>query len=103
MAVAKVINNHSNMFSQLILVCICFPGVLQILSIYYFTIFIIILQNSSNSSDGHTGIALQPNSHMLNSDDERRVNLVVESTPTGFIGFTLRGGAEYGLGIYISG
>jgi len=39
----------------------------------------------------------------LNSDDERRVNLVVETSPTGFIGFTLRGGAEYGIGIYVSG
>ncbi|KAK3714538.1 hypothetical protein QZH41_003883 [Actinostola sp. cb2023] len=59
--------------------------------------------NSSVSSDGQTGITLQPNSHLLNSVDERRVNLVVESTPAGFIGFTLRGGAEYGLGIYVSG
>ncbi|XP_031555328.1 PDZ domain-containing protein 7-like [Actinia tenebrosa] len=62
------------------------------------------VQNSSTSSVGsHNSITLQPNSHLLNSDDERRVNLAVESTPTGFIGFNLRGGAEYGLGIYVSG
>ncbi|EDO48682.1 predicted protein, partial [Nematostella vectensis] len=41
--------------------------------------------------------------HILNRSEERRVNLVVEPTQTGFIGFNLRGGAEYGLGIYVSG
>ena len=55
------------------------------------------------SSDSTThSIELQQHAHLLNGADERRVNLTVEDTPTGFIGFNIRGGAEYGLGIYIS-
>jgi len=40
---------------------------------------------------------------LLNSADERKVNLQVQSTANGFIGFNLRGGSEYGLGLYVSG
>lgn len=58
---------------------------------------------ASSGSGGSASIALQHNSHLLNSADERKVNLQVQSTANGFIGFNLRGGSEYGLGLYVSG
>ena len=58
------------------------------------------LQASSGSGGSLT---LQHNSHLLNSSDQRKVNLQVQSTANGFIGFNLRGGSEYGLGLYVSG
>lgn len=64
----------------------------------FFTFF---YQASSGSGSG--SIALQHNSHLLNSADTRKVNLQVQSTANGFIGFNLRGGSEYGLGLYVSG
>ena len=40
---------------------------------------------------------------ILDSDaKERRLNLRIESNKEGFIGFNIRGGLEYGLGIYVS-
>ena len=65
--------------------------------VYYF------LYQASSGSGGSASIALQHNSHLLNSADQRKVNLQVQSTPNGFIGFNLRGGSEYGLGLYVSG
>ena len=58
---------------------------------------------ASSGSGSNAGITLQHNSHLLDNADERRVNLSIESTVNGFIGFNLRGGCEYGLGLYISG
>lgn len=58
------------------------------------------LQTSSGSGGS---LILQHNSHLLNSADQRKVNLQVQSTANGFIGFNLRGGSEYGLGLYVSG
>ena len=37
----------------------------------------------------------------LNGSNERKVNLTV-TTPNQFLGFNIRGGGEYGLGIFVS-
>jgi len=58
---------------------------------------------ASSGSGGSASIALQHNSHLLNNADQRKVNLQVQSTANGFIGFNLRGGSEYGVGLYVSG
>jgi len=55
------------------------------------------------SSGSGGSLTLQHNSHLLNSADQRKVNLQVEATKNGFIGFNLRGGSEYGLGLFVSG
>ena len=34
--------------------------------------------------------------------DEKRINFTIDTDGNGFIGFNLRGGKEYGLGLYIS-
>lgn len=39
--------------------------------------------------------------HLLQSGDEKKVNLVLEDGRS--LGLTIRGGAEYGLGIYVTG
>lgn len=44
----------------------------------------------------------QANINLLNSVDEKRINFVIDIISNGFIGFNLRGGKEYGLGIYVS-
>lgn len=70
-----------------------------------------VIQNGINENDslqassgsGSSSIALQHNSHLLDKADERKVNLQVESTTNGFIGFNIRGGSEYGLGLFVSG
>eukprot|EP00112_Aurelia_sp_Birch-Aquarium-sp1_P009877 Seg214.2 transcript_id=Seg214.2/GoldUCD/mRNA.D3Y31 product=Whirlin protein_id=Seg214.2/GoldUCD/D3Y31 len=78
------------------------------------------LQSSLNAS-GHSSIAsamdklakenqqnsisVRRNSSLLNIDNkgtERRINLITEQSKDGFIGFNIRGGCEYGLGIYVS-
>lgn len=64
----------------------------------------IVENDSLQASSGSGGsLTLQHSSHLLNSADSRKVNLGLESTPNGFIGFNLRGGSEYGLGLYVSG
>ena len=50
-------------------------------------------------------ISVRRNSSLLNIDNkgtERRINLITEQSKDGFIGFNIRGGCEYGLGIYVS-
>ena len=63
----------------------------------------LVFCDQASSGSGSSSIALQHNSHLLDKADERKVNLQVESTTNGFIGFNIRGGSEYGLGLFVSG
>ncbi|XP_028391019.1 PDZ domain-containing protein 7-like [Dendronephthya gigantea] len=58
--------------------------------------------NSDKASSGHHSLEFQPNINLLNSVDEKRINFVIDSENNEFIGFNIRGGNEYGLGIYVS-
>lgn len=64
-----------------------------------------IAENDSLQASSSSGgsLTLQHSSHLLNSADTRKVNLPLELATNGFIGFNLRGGSEYGLGLYVSG
>ena len=37
-----------------------------------------------------------------NDAEKRVINLCIDKDKTSFIGFNIRGGCEYGLGIYVS-
>ena len=58
--------------------------------------------NSDKASSDHHSLEFQPNINLLNSMDEKRINFTIDSINNHFIGFNLRGGKEYGLGIYVS-
>ncbi|CAB3996774.1 Histone H3 [Paramuricea clavata] len=58
--------------------------------------------NSDKASSEHHSLEFQPNINLLNSMDEKRINFTIDLINNSFIGFNLRGGNEYRLGIYVS-